>query len=142
VKSSTFQSAGYLKDTCPFGKVYVFSSAGAGADDGVVPGEAAPAPPPPEAAGVAVAAGLEDAGADAEAEAGAVAEAGAAAGEEAEGAAETMAPQPASERAAAAARAVMAGARNAGRMMVPFENDAARLTGGCAARRVGVSVTL
>lgn len=110
VKSSTFQSAGYLKDTWPFGKVYVFSSVDAGADDGVVPAEAAP--PPAVAEGVA------------ETDAVSVADAGGedseAACEDAEGVAETMAPQPASERAAAA-RAAMAGVRNAGRMMGAFQ---------------------
>jgi hypothetical protein len=105
--------------------VYVFSPAGAGADDGVVPGETAPPAPPVaeedglgEADGVAEAAGEDAEAADAVAEA--AGEDDEAAGAVAEGVAETMAPQPASEKAAAA-RAVITGARNAGRMMVPFE---------------------
>jgi hypothetical protein len=47
-----------------------------------------------------------------------------AAGEDDDGVAETTAPQPARDRAAAAARTETTGARNAGRMMVPFMNDA------------------
>jgi len=99
--------------------VKVFGSAGAGADDGVVPGDAVPpAPPAEEAEGLAEAEGPAVAEALAEAKT-------VAAGEDDDGAAETMAPQPARDRAAAAARTETTGARNAGRMMVPFMNDAA-----------------
>jgi hypothetical protein len=123
VKSSTFQSAGYLKDTWPFGKVYVLTSAAAGAGDGEVPGVAAPpapAPPPAEADGLAEADAVADA-----------------AGEDDDGAADTMAPQPAKERAAAA-RAVTTGTRNAGRMVVPFMMTPSSSQGAALAHRVGM----
>ena len=107
VKSSTFQSAGCLKDSFPSGNVYVARAAGAVADDDGLP---------------AAVVGPAVAGAGAAGEVVATPD-GEAVPEDADWA---TAPQPARLSAAAVARAAMKGRWCAGRMMVPFMKDAVK----------------